>query len=92
MHRPNIVGEGQAGETMPEPSPTRENNHVQALRSQAQELLAEILADTTPGQASIHDRLLACIDRHPGRPEAALLEHLMNRHTAAPPGPERSRN
>lgn len=92
MHCPTAVGEGPAGETTPEPSPTQAFNHVQALRNQAQEILAEILADTTPEQAGTRDRLLACIGKHPGRPETALLEHLMKRPAAPHPGTERPAN
>lgn len=92
MHCFNTVGEGQAGELTPELSPTQAVNHIQALRNQAQEILAEILADTTPEQAGNRDRLLACIDKHPGRPETALLEHLTKRPAAPPPGTERPEN
>lgn len=51
------------------------------LREQARELIDELLADTTAGAERSRKQLKACISRNPDRPEAALLEHLMNRTT-----------
>lgn len=92
MHRTNTVGEELDGTAEHDSSPTPGANNRESLRTQVQELLAELLADTTPGQAHNRSRLLASISKHPGRPEAALLEHLMNRSAATTPGTGLSRN
>lgn len=81
----NTVGAGQNGEARPGPSPTTEGNGPESLRKQAQELIDEILADTSPEHLPARNRLLDCISNHPGKPEAALLEHLMNRPTTQGP-------
>lgn len=47
------------------------------VRMQAREIIDEILRGTAPEEETIRRQLLACIARHPGMPEEALLEHLM---------------
>lgn len=49
------------------------------VRSQAREIIDEILRGTAPEEEHVRSRLLSCVARHPGRPEEALLEHLMGR-------------
>jgi hypothetical protein len=44
---------------------------------QAQEIIASILEDPTPGLAEVKLRLRRCLAAHPGFPERALLAHLM---------------
>ena len=44
---------------------------------QAQEIIASILEDPTPGLAEVKLRLRRCVAAHPGFPERALLAHLM---------------
>lgn len=48
-----------------------------AIRRQAAEIIDSVLAGSGPEQAEIRDQLRECVAAHPGRPEAALLEHLM---------------
>ncbi|GAB3556721.1 hypothetical protein GCM10027405_00260 [Arthrobacter alkaliphilus] len=50
-----------------------------ALRGQAQEIIDEVLSGTEPSGERLRAKLRASIARHPGFPELALLEHLMNR-------------
>jgi len=52
-------------------------NQAITLRSQSQEIIDEILQGTAPEEERVRNRLLMCVARHPGRPEEALLEHLM---------------
>lgn len=50
-----------------------------ALRGQAQEIIDEVLSGTEPSGEHLRAKLRSSIARHPGFPELALLEHLMNR-------------
>jgi hypothetical protein len=50
-----------------------------ALREQAQEIIDEVLSGTEPSGEHLRAKLRSSIARHPGFPELALLEHLMNR-------------
>ncbi|MCA4134245.1 ATP-dependent Clp protease proteolytic subunit [Arthrobacter sp. M4] len=54
-------------------------NQATEVRNQAKEIIDEILRGTAPEEENIRKRLLHCVARHPGRPEEALLEHLMAR-------------
>ncbi|MFF2246585.1 hypothetical protein ACFVTM_20710 [Arthrobacter sp. NPDC058130] len=47
------------------------------LRLQAAEIIAAVLSDSTPGQASAREQLWQCLQAHPDRPEIALVEHLV---------------
>jgi hypothetical protein len=55
------------------------NDSVAALREQAQDIIDEVLGGTEPGGEHLRAKLRSSIARHPGFPELALLEHLMNR-------------
>lgn len=50
-----------------------------AVRSQALDIINEIINGTDPAEQQIRARLVECVARHPGRPEEALLEHLTHR-------------
>lgn len=65
----------------PEPVlvPGDDNDSLAALREQAQEIIAEVLSGTEPSGEHLRAKLRSSIARHPGFPELALLEHLMNR-------------
>ncbi|AOY74125.1 hypothetical protein [Paenarthrobacter ureafaciens] len=80
--KPNEEVEGRGAWPAPVP-PSTPGAPAKTLREQARELIDELLADTTAGTERSRKQLEACISRNPGRPEAALLEHLMNR-TPAP--------
>lgn len=55
------------------------SDNLAALREQAQGIIDEVLSGTGPDGELIRAKLRASIARHPGFPELALLEHLMNR-------------
>ncbi|MDQ0241429.1 hypothetical protein [Arthrobacter bambusae] len=55
------------------------NDSLATLREQAQEIIDQILSSTDPDGERIRAKLRVSISRHPGRPDQALLEHLMNR-------------
>lgn len=65
----------------PEPVlvPGDDSASLSALRGQAQEIIDEVLNGTEPSGEHLRAKLRASIARHPGFPELALLEHLMNR-------------
>ncbi|MBT2514833.1 hypothetical protein [Arthrobacter sp. ISL-30] len=50
-----------------------------AIRGQARAIIEDILQGTAPEEQYLRSRLERCVARHPGRPEEALLEHLMQR-------------
>ncbi|MHC6220864.1 hypothetical protein [Arthrobacter sp. MMS24-S77] len=56
------------------------SDNLAALRKQAQGIIDEVLSGTEPDGEHIRAKLKASIARHPGFPELALLEHLMNRN------------
>lgn len=76
--KPNDVEEGSGGGPASVPSSTAKYPKT-TLQEQARELIDEILADTTAGAERNREQLEECVSRNPDRPEAALLEHLMNR-------------
>lgn len=47
------------------------------IGAQAVEIITSILEDASPGLAEVKLRLRRCLADHPGRPEQALLAHLM---------------
>ncbi|MDQ0028389.1 hypothetical protein [Arthrobacter bambusae] len=65
----------------PEPVlvPGKDNDSLAGLREQAQDIINEVLSGTEPSGEHLRAKLRASIARHPGFPELALLEHLMNR-------------
>ncbi|MEV8150806.1 hypothetical protein AB0323_15335 [Arthrobacter sp. NPDC080031] len=56
-----------------------DSDSLAGLRGQAQDIIDEVLSGTEPGGEHLRAKLRASIARHPGFPELALLEHLMNR-------------
>jgi EAL domain-containing protein (putative c-di-GMP-specific phosphodiesterase class I) len=48
-----------------------------SIRGQASEIIAKVLADTSPERSSARQLLSSRLASHPGSPEEALLEHLM---------------
>lgn len=65
----------------PEPVlvPGDDSGSLAALRGQAQDIIDEVLSGTEPSGEHLRAKLRSSIARHPGFPELALLEHLMNR-------------
>jgi hypothetical protein len=59
----------QVGETEQDLSP---------LRGQVTEIIDAILAETGPEEAEVREKLRRHVANHPGRPEKALLKHLLN--------------
>ena len=47
------------------------------IAAQALEIIFSILEDRSPGLAEVQLRLRQCMASHPGRPERALLAHLL---------------
>lgn len=47
------------------------------IAAQALEIIFSILEDPSPGLAEVQLRLRQCMAAHPGRPERALLAHLL---------------
>ncbi len=66
-----------------EPEPVRVSaggcDSLAGLREQAQDIIDEVLSGTEPSGEHLRAKLRSSIARHPGFPELALLEHLMNR-------------
>lgn len=56
------------------------NDSLATLLEQAQDIIDQVLSDTDPDGERLRAKLRASISRHPGRPDQALLEHLMNRN------------
>ncbi|WP_427004615.1 hypothetical protein [Pseudarthrobacter sp. H2] len=48
------------------------------LRGQVTEIIDSILAETGPDEAEVRENLRRHVADHPGRPEKALLKHLLN--------------
>jgi hypothetical protein len=48
------------------------------LRGQVAEIIDSILAETGPDEAEVRENLRRHVANHPGRPEKALLKHLLN--------------
>jgi uncharacterized protein (DUF2342 family) len=48
------------------------------LRGQVTEIIDAILAETGPEEAEVREKLRRHVANHPGRPEKALLKHLLN--------------
>jgi hypothetical protein len=48
------------------------------IAGQALEIIFSILEDPSPGLAEVQLRLRRCMAAHPGRPERALLAHLLD--------------
>lgn len=61
-------------------SATGEADSLAALREQAQGIIDDVLGGTEPDREQMRARLRSSLARHPGFPELALLEHLMNRN------------
>lgn len=51
---------------------------IESLRWQAQEVIDELLCGKSPSEEPARARLRGCVARHPGEPEQALLEQLMD--------------
>ncbi|NUU33068.1 EAL domain-containing protein [Arthrobacter sp. C9C5] len=47
------------------------------IRRQAAEIIDAVLSASEPERAEVRDQLRRCLAAHPGRPEAALVEHLL---------------
>ena len=54
-----------------------EDSRARGIRLQATEIIAEVLSDSSPGQAGARDQLCRLLQANPGRPEVALAEHLI---------------
>lgn len=52
---------------------------IESLRWQAQEIIDDVLSRDEPAEELARARLRRCVASNPGKPERALLEHLMNR-------------
>ena len=65
----------------PEPVlvPGNDSDRLAGIREQAQDIINEVLSGTDPKGEHLRAKLRSSIARHPGFPELALLEHLMNR-------------
>lgn len=50
-----------------------------AVRRQAQEIIDDVLRDADPEKELNRAHLQRCIANHPGRPDEALLEHLLSK-------------
>ncbi len=50
---------------------------LEPLRRQVSAIIDEILADTSPEDADVREKLRWHVDTNPGRPEQALLAHLI---------------
>lgn len=55
-------------------------DNLATLREQAQEIIDEVLNGSGPEGEQVRAKLRASVLRHPGRPDHALLEHLMRRN------------
>ncbi|WP_234754155.1 EAL domain-containing protein [Arthrobacter ramosus] len=75
---PQPLPPGAGSALRPEPSSHRlPDEHEPAIRRQSAEIIESVLSGSGPEQAEIREQLRECVAAHPGRPEAALLEHLM---------------
>jgi hypothetical protein len=50
---------------------------LEPLRRQSTSIIDEVLAGTDPDEAEVREKLRWHVANNPGRPEKALLEHLM---------------
>jgi hypothetical protein len=51
---------------------------LEPLRRQVYAIIDAILLDTKPDEAGVRDQLRWHVANHPGRPEKALLDHLLS--------------
>jgi hypothetical protein len=54
-----------------------EDSWAWGIRLQAAGIIAEVLSDSSPGQARAREQLCRLLQANPGRPEVALAEHLI---------------
>lgn len=74
---PSFRAEREAGEHLaPEALKPKAGDGWTGLRGQAQEIVDEVLADSSVAAAAVREQLRQRVAAHPGRPERALLEHL----------------
>jgi hypothetical protein len=71
------------GETQRTPSRTTHQlgeaeQDLGPLRGQVTEIINAILAETGPEEVEVREKLRRHVANHPGRPEKALLKHLLN--------------
>ncbi len=59
------------------PGPYSAAPDANPIAAQALEIIFSILEDPSPGLAEVQLRLRRCMAAHPGRPERALLAHLV---------------
>lgn len=59
-------------------SPPEAGQDLGPLRMQVIEIIDTILAETGPDEAEVRENLRRHVASHPGRPEKALLKHLLN--------------
>lgn len=59
------------------PRPGEDEQDLRLLRGQVIEIIDAILAETSPEEADVRERLRRHVANHPGRPEKALLKHLL---------------
>jgi EAL domain-containing protein (putative c-di-GMP-specific phosphodiesterase class I) len=71
---PRPTGAERPGD-QPESSPG--DRRVPVIRRQAAEIIEAVLSASEPEQATARDQLRRCLAANPGRPEAALAEHLI---------------
>ena len=55
----------------------QEDSWARGIRLQAAGIIAEVLSDSSPGQARAREQLCRLLQANPGRPEVALAEHLI---------------
>ncbi|RNL59169.1 EAL domain-containing protein [Arthrobacter oryzae] len=68
-----------------DPPGTRpEAGSAPGIRRQAAEIIGAVLASSVPEQAAARDQLRQCLAAHPGRPEEALVEHLIALRSLTP--------
>ncbi|AXJ11816.1 hypothetical protein CFN17_11290 [Arthrobacter sp. PM3] len=51
---------------------------MEPLRRQSISIIEEVLAGVDPGEADVREQLKWHVANNPGRPEKALLEHLIS--------------
>ena len=50
---------------------------LEPLRRQAMSIINEVLADTNPDEAEVREKLRWHVTNNPGKPEKALLDHML---------------
>jgi hypothetical protein len=60
------------------PQPREAGHDLVPLRGQVTEIINTILGETGPDEAEVRENLRRHVANHPGRPEKALLKHLLN--------------